>query len=511
MAASDVQSKKRKGATDAQPKAKKARKSDDIAVEASAVVEAPKPKKSKKSKAVEPAETVTVEETVVVTEKPAKKAKKTKDAAPAVEAAPESDAKPAKKPKKGKKAAEAEASVTEEDIQDALAVAEEPKPKKEKKSKKSKKTDTVEEPAAEPIVEEVAAAVEEKKPKKGKKSKKEEAVVDAEETAVAESNDAEDEVLDDQTAALLAGFESDRDESDLEKEDEEFDEDALAEAGQEISKKKRKELDQARKDAAPAVVYLGRVPHGFFEPQMKKYFTQFGRVLRLRLSRNKKTGASKHFAFIEFANGEVADIVAKTMHNYLMFGHILQCRVVPSEQVHPELFKGANQRFKIDPRNQKERAALARGATRDVWEKRVQRENKRRTGKAKGLLEEFGYEFNAPSVKAVDSVPKKAAAVEDAPAQAQLTAVEADAEPKAEAAVATEEVAAKKSKKSSKDKKRKSGVPEATEEAEVPAPKSKKAKKEAQPETEVIVEKKRKISQNGTTTTTAKKTKKVNA
>lgn len=154
---------------------------------------------------------------------------------------------------------------------------------------------------------------------------------------------------------------------------------------------------------------------------MKKYFSQFGTVLRLRLSRNKKTGASKHYAFIEFANGEVAEIVAKTMHNYLMFGHILQCRVVPSEQVHPELFKGANERFKVDPRNQKERAALARGATRDVWEKRVQRENKKRAGKSKAMLEEFGYEFKAAPVKSVDSVPKKTAAIEDGPSQALLT------------------------------------------------------------------------------------------
>jgi len=169
------------------------------------------------------------------------------------------------------------------------------------------------------------------------------------------------------------------------------------------------------------LILYSRVPHGFFEPQMKKYFSQFGRVLRLRLSRNKKTGASKHYAFIEFANGEVADIVAKTMHNYLMFGHILQCRVVPSEQVHPELFKGANERFKVDPRNQKERAALARGATRDVWEKRVTRENKKRAGKAKAMLEEFDYEFNAPPVKSVDSVPKRTAAIEDGPAPELLT------------------------------------------------------------------------------------------
>lgn len=166
-----------------------------------------------------------------------------------------------------------------------------------------------------------------------------------------------------------------------------------------------------------------RIPHGFFEPQMKKYFSQFGTVRRLRLSRNKKTGASKHYAFIEFANGEVAEIVAKTMHNYLMFGHILQCRVVPSEQVHPELFKGANERFKVNPLNQKAGAAMARGATRDVWEKRVKKENKKRAAKSKALLEEFGYEFNAPPVKSVDEVPKRIASGEDSPTKQLLTEV----------------------------------------------------------------------------------------
>lgn len=36
------------------------------------------------------------------------------------------------------------------------------------------------------------------------------------------------------------------------------------------------------------VIYLGRIPHGFYEDQMKSYFTQFGDVTRLRLSRNKR-------------------------------------------------------------------------------------------------------------------------------------------------------------------------------------------------------------------------------
>lgn len=61
---------------------------------------------------------------------------------------------------------------------------------------------------------------------------------------------------------------------------------------------------------------------------MKQYFSQFGDVTRLRLSRNKKTGRSKHYAFIEFASHEVAQIVAETMHNYLLFGRLLQCNSI---------------------------------------------------------------------------------------------------------------------------------------------------------------------------------------
>lgn len=36
------------------------------------------------------------------------------------------------------------------------------------------------------------------------------------------------------------------------------------------------------------VVYLGHLPHGFFEEQIKDYFKQFGSVTRVRVSRSKK-------------------------------------------------------------------------------------------------------------------------------------------------------------------------------------------------------------------------------
>jgi len=41
-------------------------------------------------------------------------------------------------------------------------------------------------------------------------------------------------------------------------------------------------------ETTPGVIYLGRIPHGFYEDQMKAYFSQFGEISKIRLSRNKK-------------------------------------------------------------------------------------------------------------------------------------------------------------------------------------------------------------------------------
>jgi len=89
-------------------------------------------------------------------------------------------------------------------------------------------------------------------------------------------------------------------------------------------------------------VYIGRIPHGFYEDQMKAYFSQFGDVTRIHISRNRKTGRSRHYGFVEFSSSAVADVVAETMDNYLLMGHILRCKIIPNDQVHPELWAGAN-------------------------------------------------------------------------------------------------------------------------------------------------------------------------
>lgn len=94
----------------------------------------------------------------------------------------------------------------------------------------------------------------------------------------------------------------------------------------------------AQDETKPGTVYLSHIPHGFYEKQMEAYFSQFGDIKNLMLARNKK-GKSKHYAFIQFKNCEVAKIAADTMDNYLLFGRILKCKVVPEMERKWEKFR----------------------------------------------------------------------------------------------------------------------------------------------------------------------------
>ncbi|KAI9789684.1 MAG: hypothetical protein M1816_005859 [Peltula sp. TS41687] len=150
------------------------------------------------------------------------------------------------------------------------------------------------------------------------------------------------------------------------------------------------------------VIYVGRIPHGFYEDEMRAYFSQFGEITRLRLSRNRVTGRSKHYAFVEFASSDVAQIVADTMNNYLLFGHILKCRIIPKEQVHEQLWKGANKKFRPIPRNKLEGKLLESPKPREKWTKKVEEETRRRRSKISKLGKSMGYEFELPVLRTVD-------------------------------------------------------------------------------------------------------------
>ena len=121
------------------------------------------------------------------------------------------------------------------------------------------------------------------------------------------------------------------------------------------------------------VVYLGRIPFGFFEDQMRSYFSQFGVVKRLRLSRNKKTGKSKHFAMIEFEHAEVADIVASTHDNMLMCDRAIKCSIVPKNKQHAKMWRGADEKFV--PHNFKYAAKVAANGKKTAAQERARLKN----------------------------------------------------------------------------------------------------------------------------------------
>lgn len=209
---------------------------------------------------------------------------------------------------------------------------------------------------------------------------------------------------------------------------------------------------------------------------MRAYFSQFGEITRLRLSRNRLTGRSKHYAFIEFSSATVAKIVAETMDNYLMYSHILKCKFVPQDQLHPEVWKGANRRFKKTPWNRIEKKRLEKGKTREQWTKRIEQEQKRRQAKI-DQLKALGYEIDLPQLKSVDDVPIQEApkAIEATEATETTEAIEAPTEEPVkviEAPIVKEDTP----KKAKKAKKVEEDTPKQKATTESPATK-KKAKK----------------------------------
>ncbi|KAI9887601.1 MAG: hypothetical protein M1823_000585 [Watsoniomyces obsoletus] len=219
-----------------------------------------------------------------------------------------------------------------------------------------------------------------------------------------EDGDMSDDDEEDHTDAFLKGFESS--DSEDPSGDEGF------KAGQEVPRIPKvkgvangsangKKTNEGQKQSG--VLYIGRIPHGFYEREMRAYFSQFGELTHLRLARNRRTGNSKHYAFLEFASPSVADITARTMNNYLLFGHILKVHVIPTEQIPPHLWKGEGKRNRPVPWNVIERNKLAKPKPRMVWTKKIEVVTKSRQEKAK-QLKAIGYDFEMPILKKVGSV-----------------------------------------------------------------------------------------------------------
>ena len=90
-------------------------------------------------------------------------------------------------------------------------------------------------------------------------------------------------------------------------------------------------------------MYLGHLPHGFYENQLKEYFTQYGDVLGVKVARSKKTARSKGYAFVQFKYPEVAEIVSDTMNGYMLMGKVMVSNTLPANGKNPFHFASSKQ------------------------------------------------------------------------------------------------------------------------------------------------------------------------
>ncbi|CAG9315635.1 unnamed protein product [Blepharisma stoltei] len=143
-------------------------------------------------------------------------------------------------------------------------------------------------------------------------------------------------------------------------------------------------------------VYVSHMPEGFEEDALRKFFWQFGKVVKVKVSRSKKTGRSKGYAFVEFLEKDVAKIAAEAMHGFLIFGKQLVCRyldevskfaMVPCKKHIESRYPAFKERY-----NAKEE--------KEVTKQRVQKlvENEE---KLKEKLKELGVDYDFPGYSAL--------------------------------------------------------------------------------------------------------------
>eukprot|EP00355_Strombidium_rassoulzadegani_P000755 CAMPEP_0168615040 /NCGR_PEP_ID=MMETSP0449_2-20121227/4295_1 /TAXON_ID=1082188 /ORGANISM="Strombidium rassoulzadegani, Strain ras09" /LENGTH=207 /DNA_ID=CAMNT_0008655759 /DNA_START=12 /DNA_END=635 /DNA_ORIENTATION=- len=118
-------------------------------------------------------------------------------------------------------------------------------------------------------------------------------------------------------------------------------------------------------------------PQGFEEDELTKFFKQFGDIQKIKVSRSKKTGRSKGYAHIQFANKEVAEIAASSIDGYMIFRKQLECHLV--DRAHKETFKHGNREWKHIPTQ-----LLFRNK---VNEQAAKLTSEQRAARVKGLLE----------------------------------------------------------------------------------------------------------------------------
>ena len=162
--------------------------------------------------------------------------------------------------------------------------------------------------------------------------------------------------------------------------------------------KKQAAIKELTNPTNTGVIYVGHLPWGFDDINLKKYFSQFGEITRIIAPRSKKSGRSVGYAFIEFADMETATVAAKTMNNYILFDRILKCNVVEDKSKYDRIFLKWKKKFKFVDQFKKNVLKQNKPKTKEEIKNKIQillnREEQRRT-----KFEEMGIDYDFPGFK----------------------------------------------------------------------------------------------------------------
>ena len=171
------------------------------------------------------------------------------------------------------------------------------------------------------------------------------------------------------------------------------------------------------------VLYVGHLPKGFNETELKNFFQQFGEVTKLRVSRSKKTARSRGYAFLEFAERKVAEIAAKAMNDYLLFGRQLDVHIMEDGTVHKDTFKHGNRDWSFKPTKEMFRGKMNSEKTDASKKARVKgllEKEKEKRDRLKELEIDYKFPGYAACVATVSKEPSKPSKVKESKKSAKV-------------------------------------------------------------------------------------------
>lgn len=163
---------------------------------------------------------------------------------------------------------------------------------------------------------------------------------------------------------------------------------------QQPKKTNKKAPKVAQSGENSSVIYLGHLPHGFYEPQLKKFFMQFGIVRKLKLFRSPKTGGSRGFAFLQFESPDTAQTVSDAMHGYFLHDRQLVSHVVPASKHHEGMWKMRKPTEEMLADASKEEEVVKK----DVDPKTAQAALAKRMEEKQRKLNDLGIDFQIPAL-----------------------------------------------------------------------------------------------------------------